>query len=1634
MSKSSDLGSNAPDATQESVPPASGGDFIPRSYQKEVFDVAMKRNTLAVLETGAGKTMIAVMLIREIGGAIKSAGDKRLIIFLAPTVVLVKQQGVIIKDNTNLDVEEYYGSKGVDDWTLQSWEKEIAEHDVFVMTPQILLDALRKAFLNLEMVSLIIIDECHHATRNHPYTKIMKEFYRKSINKPKVFGMTASPVVRKGVSSSMDCKDQLLDLESLLDSQIYTIEDKAELNLHVPSAREKCRFYDKEQFDLSDLKSKIESSWSKFDAAMLNLQGSTGSNYKDVDEKLKVLRQRLSNDYTKILGCMEDLGLICTYEAVKVCLENIPNSIKECGPYREISAQHKFFLEEVLSIIAVSLSHGADNFLDHQFDFIKAINMGQISPKLYELLQLFLSFGEATEILCLIFVDKILTAKVIERFVKKVAVLGHLAVSYVTGTNSSNDALKPKTQKETLESFSSGKLNLLFSTDVLREGISVRNCSCVICFDLPKTVCCYVQSRGRARQSDSQYIMMLERGNTGQKDLLFDFIRSEWLMTNTAINRDPDVWTPKACTSEEIKAYVVDVTGASVTEESSVNLIYRYCAKLPANRYYTPRPTFEFQHLEQSCQCTLNLPASAAFQTIAGPLCRSQNLAKHLVCLEACKKLHQMGALDDHLVPSIGEPIESNSSLGTKESAGAGTTKRKELHGTTRIHALSGNWGGKLDGATFHAYKFQFSCSIISETFPGFVLLTESKLDDDVGNIELDLFLLRKTVKASISSCGQMQLDAEKIAKAKCCHELFFNGLFGKLFTGSKSKPPREFLLQKGTGSLWDSSNMYLLLPLETLGASTDESLEINWRGMIACTEAVEFLKKNSYSGVDGEQSSPCRAGSSITECGSSNSIYFANILADVDKVKNTVAVAIHTGKIYSVLDLVSDTAESPFEHSPGEPTKYSSYVEYFDKKYGIALRHPGQHLLLLKQSHKPHNLLSNNDEDTSKKKAVDEKQRQFVHMPPELLVSVEIPAQILKSFYLLPSLMHRLESLMLASQLRKEIDCGAPNFYIPSSLILEALTTQRASETFSMERFELLGDSVLKYSVSCDLFLRYPTKHEGQLSDRRIQTICNSTLHKFGIGRKLQEYIRDSAFIPRSWVAPGQLPTYYVPCNCGVDTLEVPLDTKFRTTDPQVKLVTCCSMGHRWMCSKTISDCVEAMIGAYYVSGGLVASLHLMKWLGMDIQFDLSLVDEAIIRASLRSYEPKENELESLELKLGYTFSSKFLLQEAVTHASMHEKGIGYSYERLEFLGDAVVDLLITWHLYQSYTSIDPGELTDLRSACISNDNFAQVVVRRKLYEHLQHCSTALLSHITEYLNSFTGSDEVTKSAGGPNGPKALGDLLESIAGAMLIDTRFNLDQMWQVWKPLLSPLPTPQNLELAPWRTLNELCDSLGYFVKEKDTSQNEAVHVELRLQLNDVLLVGNGYDRNTKAARGKAASQLLKDLESRGMIYTWGDSKKRKQDRCHVVDSTDECINGAKHKKQKLENQPQAGSCGVLGSPNPDGLVIESINMKKGAPRSTLFELCKKASWMWPVIDTTEEKSRTPLIYIENGKTIERFNNFVTKITVNIPNQGCIECTGEGRPDKKSAYDSAAVAMLYKLREEGYLTISSESMIED
>ena len=110
----------------------------------------------------------------------------------------------------------------------------------------------------------------------------------------------------------------------------------------------------------------------------------------------------------------------------------------------------------------------------------------------------------------------------------------------------------------------------------------------------------------------------------------------------------------------------------------------------------------------------------------------------------------------------------------------------------------------------------------------------------------------------------------------------------------------------------------------------------------------------------------------------------------------------------------------------------------------------------------------------------------------------------------------------------------------------------------------------------------------------------------------------------------------------------------------------------------------------------------------------------------------------------------------------------------------------------------------------------------------------------------------------------QVLGDIVESIAGAILIDTKFDLDVVWRVFKPLLSPIVTPENLELPPFRELHEWCDKSGYFLGIKCENREDNIMATLNLQLKDLLLVRQGRGKNKVDAKAHAASLLLRDLE--------------------------------------------------------------------------------------------------------------------------------------------------------------------------
>jgi hypothetical protein len=168
--------------------------------------------------------------------------EHRMVAFLVPRVPLVFQQAEVIRLNTELDVGEYCGEHNSDHFNVKAWEEEFNNRDVLVMTPQILLNILRHGFLSISKFQLIIFDEAHHATQHHPYNLIMQEFYwpLAASERPRVFGMTASPVKKSAFSGRESHVQAIMHLESNLGCRVVTVSKNSqeEVNKHAPKPQE----------------------------------------------------------------------------------------------------------------------------------------------------------------------------------------------------------------------------------------------------------------------------------------------------------------------------------------------------------------------------------------------------------------------------------------------------------------------------------------------------------------------------------------------------------------------------------------------------------------------------------------------------------------------------------------------------------------------------------------------------------------------------------------------------------------------------------------------------------------------------------------------------------------------------------------------------------------------------------------------------------------------------------------------------------------------------------------------------------------------------------------------------------------------------------------------------------------------------------------------------------------------------------------------------------------------------------------------------------------------------------------------------------------------------------------------------
>lgn len=158
----------------------------PRKYQETILDTAKKHNTLVVLPTGLGKTLVALMLAIE--RMQEYPGSK--VLFLAPTRPLASQHLEYFKKHLpELYAQlELFTGKINSEKRKKLWQKA----DIIFSTPQCIANDLRNGKISLEDVSLLIEDEAHRCLKSYDYVHVASE-YMKQAGHGRILGLTASP-------------------------------------------------------------------------------------------------------------------------------------------------------------------------------------------------------------------------------------------------------------------------------------------------------------------------------------------------------------------------------------------------------------------------------------------------------------------------------------------------------------------------------------------------------------------------------------------------------------------------------------------------------------------------------------------------------------------------------------------------------------------------------------------------------------------------------------------------------------------------------------------------------------------------------------------------------------------------------------------------------------------------------------------------------------------------------------------------------------------------------------------------------------------------------------------------------------------------------------------------------------------------------------------------------------------------------------------------------------------------------------------------------------------------------------------------------------------------------------------------
>lgn len=232
-----------------------------------------------------------------------------------------------------------------------------------------------------------------------------------------------------------------------------------------------------------------------------------------------------------------------------------------------------------------------------------------------------------------------------------------------------------------------------------------------------------------------------------------------------------------------------------------------------------------------------------------------------------------------------------------------------------------------------------------------------------------------------------------------------------------------------------------------------------------------------------------------------------------------------------------------------------------------------------------------------------------------------------------------------------------------------------------------------------------------------------------------------------------------------------------------------------------------------------------------------------------------QDNNIKDLEERIGYHFADKKLIKQALTHSSFtNEQKINKTedYERLEFLGDAVLEMVSSQFLFHTYPKLPEGELTKLRASMVCEPALA-------------FCARDL------ELGKFIRLGKGEELSGGRERESITSDVMEAVIGAIFLDGGIEHAKEF-ILRFILSDLESKQlfydsksNLQELMQGTLKK---EFHYeLLEESGPEHNKCFVVEVTMEGKSL---GRGLGRTKKAAEQQAAYEALLFLREQGYVF--------------------------------------------------------------------------------------------------------------------------------------------------------------------